>query len=46
VSTVLNTEALADRYVLNQADDEEERKWGLSLSFLLEKPAVITCLKE
>ena len=45
VSTVLNTEALADRYVLNQADDEEERKWGLSLSFLLKKPAIITCLQ-
>ena len=40
VSTVLNTEALADRYVLNQADDEEERKWGLSLSFLLKKPTI------
>ena len=46
VSTVLNTEALADRYVLNQADDEEERKWGLSLSFLLKKPAIITCLRQ
>ena len=45
VSAVLNTEALADRYVLNQADDEEERKWGLSLSFLVKKPAVMTCLK-
>ena len=44
VSTVLNTEALADRYVLNQADDEEARKWGLSLSFLVKKPAIITCL--
>ena len=41
---VLNTEALADRYVLNQADDLEERKWGLSLSALLERPAVITSL--
>ena len=46
VSTVLNTEALADRYVLNQADDEEEHKWGLSLSFLLQKPSVITSLKN
>ena len=46
VSTVLNTEALADRYVLNQADDEEERKWGLSLSFLLKKPAVIISLQN
>jgi probable selenium-dependent hydroxylase accessory protein YqeC len=44
-ATVLNTEALADRYVLNQADDLEERKWGLSLSFLLHKPSVITSLK-
>lgn len=45
VSTVLNTEALADRYVLNQADDEEARKWGLSLSFLLKKPTIITHLR-
>ena len=42
---VLNAEALADRYVLNQADDLEERKWGLSLSALLNKPAVLTKLK-
>ena len=42
---VLNTEALADRYVLNQADDLEERKWGLSLSALLEKPAILTKLR-
>ena len=28
-----------------QADDLEERKWGLSLSALLEKPAVLTKLK-
>ena len=46
VSTVLNTEALADRYVLNQADDLEERKWGLSLSVLLQKPAVILSLQN
>lgn len=42
---VLNTEALADRYVLNQADDLEEQKWGMSLSALLNKPAVLTKLK-
>ena len=41
---VLNTEALADRYVLNQADDLEEQKWGLSLAALLERPAVVTSL--
>lgn len=41
---VLNTEALADRYVLNQADDLEERKWAMSLAALLERPAVITSL--
>ena len=42
---VLNAEALADRYVLNQADDLEERKWGLTLAGLLNKPAILTCLK-
>ena len=42
---VLNTEALADRYVLNQADDLEERKWGMSLAALLHKPAVLTKLR-
>ena len=41
---VLNAEALADRYVLNQADDLEERKWAMSLAALLERPAVITSL--
>ena len=41
---VLNTEALADRYVLNQADDLEERKWAMSLAALLERPSVITSL--
>ena len=45
MARVLNTEALADRYVLNQADDEEERKWGLTLMGLLRKPAVLTKLK-
>jgi len=42
---VLNTESLADRYVLNQADDLEERKWGMSLAALLHKPAVLTKLR-
>ena len=41
---VMNTEALADRFVLNQADDLEERKWAMSLAALLERPAVITSL--
>lgn len=44
-AAVLNGENLAHRYVLNQADDLEERKWGLSLAGLLKKPAVITKLK-
>ena len=42
---VLNTEALADRYVLNQADDLEEQKWGRTLAALLERPAILTKLK-
>ena len=41
---VMNTEALADRFVLNQADDLEERKWAMSLAALLERPSVITSL--
>lgn len=41
---VLNTEALADRYVLNQADDREERKWGMTLGDLLDRPYELTCL--
>ena len=41
---VLNTEALADRYVLNQADDLEERKWAMSLATLLDRPSSITSL--
>lgn len=45
-AAVLNGENLADRYVLNQADDLEERKWGLSLAGLLKKPAILTMLKE
>ena len=43
-ANVLNTEALADRYVLNQADDLEERKWAMSLAALLERPCVITSM--
>lgn len=44
MAKVLNTEALADRYVLNQADDEEEEKWGRTLAALLRKPAILTKL--
>lgn len=44
IAAVLNTEALADRYVLNQADDLEERKWAMSLADRLHRPAEITCL--
>ena len=44
MAKVLNTEALADRYVLNQADDEEEEKWGRTLAALLHKPAILTSL--
>ena len=44
MAKVLNTEALADRYVLNQADDEEEEKWGRTLMALLQKPAILTKL--
>ena len=44
VASVLNREALADRYALNQADDPEERKWAMSLAALLERPSVITSL--
>ena len=42
---MLNTETLADRYVLNQADDLEEQKWGRTLAALLERPAILTKLK-
>ena len=45
MAKVLNTEALADRYVINQADDEEEQKWGYTLMALLKKPAILTKLK-
>ena len=42
----LNPEGtLADRYVLNQADDAEEQKWGRTLAILLERPAILTKLK-
>jgi len=44
MAKVLNTENLADRYVLNQADDREEEKWGRTLMALLQKPAVLTSL--
>lgn len=44
MAKVLNTEMLADRYVLNQADDEEEEKWGRTLMALLKKPAILTAL--
>jgi len=44
MAKVLNAEALADRYVLNQADDEEEEKWGRILMALLHKPAILTKL--
>jgi len=44
MANVLNTEAMADRYVLNQADDEEEEKWGRTLAALLHKPSVLTKL--
>lgn len=41
---VLNAEALADRYVLNQADALEDQKWAMSLAALLERPCTITSL--
>ena len=44
VAAVLNREALADRYVLNQADGPEDRKWAVSLAALLERPCIITSL--
>lgn len=45
VSAVLNAEALADRYVLNRADDENAVNRGLHLSSLLKKPSVLTGLQ-
>ncbi len=45
MAKVLNTEALADRYVLNQADDPEDEKFGRTLAALLQKPAILTKLK-
>lgn len=41
---VLNREALADRYVLNQADSSAQIDLGQTLAALLEHPAVLTCL--
>ncbi len=46
MARVLNTEALADRYVLNQADDPEDEKFGRTLAALLPKPAILTKLKN
>lgn len=45
MAKVLNTEALADRYVLNQADDPEDEKFGRTLAALLQKPSILTKLK-
>lgn len=45
MAKVLNTEALADRYVLNQADDPEDEKFGRTLAALLRKPVILTKLK-
>lgn len=46
IAKVLNTENLGDIYVLNQADDLEEQKWGRILGALLKKPFFLTCLKD
>ena len=46
IAKVLNTENLGDMYVLNQADDLEEQKWGRTLGALLKKPFILTCLKD
>lgn len=45
-AAVLNAEALADLYVLNQADGPEEQKCGKTLGSLLHKPFILTCLKD
>ena len=45
MAKVLNTEALADRYVLNQADDPEDEKFGRTLAALLGKPTILTKMK-
>lgn len=45
MARVLNTEALADRYVLNQADDPEEEKFARTLAALLQRPSEILSLK-
>ena len=42
---VLNTENLADFYILNQADNPEAIETGKKLGKLLQKPYVLTCLK-
>lgn len=45
IACVLNTESLADRYVINQADDPEDEKFARTLAALLHRPAEITSLK-
>lgn len=42
---VLNREALADQYLLNQADDQERIALGIQLAQLLEKPAVLNTFR-
>lgn len=42
---VLNREALADQYLLNQADDQERIALGTQLAQLLEKPAVLNTFR-
>lgn len=44
LSAVLNREALADRYLLNQADTEEDTRTGYRLAERLQRPAVIGSL--
>ncbi len=46
VAQVLNTEALADRYVLNQADNDYLRKQGEALGQLLHKPWTLTSFAQ
>lgn len=43
---VLNSEALADRYVLNQADNPERQALAADLSVRLSAPAAVTCLQQ
>lgn len=45
-AAVLNAEALADFYVLNQADDPKTEHQGRMLGALLNKPFILTCLKD